>query len=115
MNYFKGITDLEKAKLHYRKLAKQLHPDKGGTTNEFQNMQNEYKVLFLKLQQKHNIEYSQQQASTENELLSELGVLAKMLIKNQIPQKYLRQKVATTESPLKKELFSDIADLLDCL
>ncbi len=36
MKYFLGITDIEQAKLHYRKLAKQLHPDKGGTAVDFQ-------------------------------------------------------------------------------
>lgn len=30
MNYFSGINDIEQAKLRYRKLAKQLHPDAGG-------------------------------------------------------------------------------------
>ena len=28
MVYFQNINDLEQAKLHYRTLAKQLHPDK---------------------------------------------------------------------------------------
>jgi curved DNA-binding protein CbpA len=31
MTYFKNIDDLEQAKLQYRKLAKQLHPDRGGS------------------------------------------------------------------------------------
>jgi DnaJ-class molecular chaperone len=47
MKYFNGITDLQQVKIRYRKLAKQLHPDKSETTIEFKNMQNEYKSLFL--------------------------------------------------------------------
>ncbi len=34
MMYFSDITNLEQAKQHYRTLAKQLHPDKGGTAIE---------------------------------------------------------------------------------
>ena len=114
MNYFNGITDLEKAKLHYRKLAKQLHPDKGGTALEFQKMQDEYKTLILQLQQKHKVVTPQSKAkSAENELINELGKLAKVLIKKQIPQSYLRQKIQTMESPLKKSLFGGIVNLLD--
>ncbi len=116
MNYFNDITDLEQAKLHYRKLAKQLHPDKGGTAVEFQKMQDEYKTVLQQLQQKHKVVTPPQKvASAENELISELGKLAKELIKKQVPQAYLRQKIQTTESPLKKGLFSDIVDFLDGL
>ena len=113
MMYFNDITDLEQAKQHYRKLAKQLHPDKGGTAIEFQKMQEEYKVLLLRLQQKPNVVINPQQSPPENELLREFGKLAKVLIKKQVPQDYLRHKMQTTESSLKKNLFSDIVDLLD--
>jgi hypothetical protein len=114
MKYFLGITDIEQAKLRYRKLAKQLHPDAGGTANEFQDMQTEYKEFFLSLQQKHNVVTpSLKSPSAEKELINELGKLAKVLIKKQVPQNYLRQKIQTTESSLKKSLFGDIADWLD--
>ena len=115
MKYFTGITDLEQAKLIYRKLAKQLHPDAGGAAHEFQKMQEEYKTLLLEFQQNSDNITIPHQPSPENELISELGKLAKVLIKKQVPQDYLRQKMQTTESPLKKGLFSDIADLLDNL
>jgi len=111
--YFNDIINIEQTKLRYRKLAKQLHPDKGGTALEFQKMQNEYKELLITLQQKRNAVTSVHQPSPDNELLSELGKLAKVLIKKQVPQEYLRRKMQTTESPLKKGLFSDIADFLD--
>ena len=54
MNYFEDITDLEQAKMRYREVAKQLHPDKGGTGIEFQRMQEEYKTLLIRLQQNHS-------------------------------------------------------------
>lgn len=114
MKYFLGITDIEQAKLHYRKLAKQLHPDKGGTANEFQKMQTEYKDLLLNLQQTHKVVTPTIKTnSVENELINELGRLAKVLIKKQVPQNYLRQKMQTEDSSLKKGLLGNIVNLLD--
>ena len=116
MNYFNGITDLEQAKLHYRKLAKQLHPDKGGTAVEFQKMQDEYKTILQQLEQKHKVvTHPLKSASAEKELISELGKLAKVLIKKQVPQYYLRQKIQTTESKLKKGFINGLVRLLDKL
>jgi len=86
-----------------------------GTVIEFQKMQNEFKKLLVHLQQKHVVLTNIQQPSPENELLSELGKLGKILIKKQVPQGYLRQKMQATASPLKKGLLSDIVDLLDKL
>jgi hypothetical protein len=111
MKYFNGITDLEKAKQHYRKLAKQLHPDKGGSAVEFQKMQDEYNFLLLRIQQKRSKITPEQ--TSEKELINELGKLAKVLIKRQVPQNYLRQKIKTTDSTLKKNLFYDIVSFLD--
>ncbi len=114
MNYFLGINDIDQAKLRYRKLAKQLHPDTGGTAVEFQDMQTEYKEFLLRLQQKHNVVTpSLKIPSAENELINELGMLAKVLIKKQVPQNYLRKKMQTTQSPLTKDLFGHIVGLLD--
>jgi hypothetical protein len=113
MNYFLGITDIDQAKLRYRKLAKQLHPDAGGTAVEFQKMRNEYQSLFLKLRQSSNTLNVPKQVSLERELISELGQITKVLIKKQVPQNYLKQKIKATQSPLKKSLFSNLVDLLD--
>ena len=115
MMYFINITNIEQAKLRYRKLAKQLHPDKGGTAVEFQKMQEEYKSLIMHLQRKQSAVKNAPISSHENELLSQLGKLTKVLIKKQVPQNYLRQKMQTTESTLKKGLFSNIVNLLDNL
>ena len=42
------IADVHQAKLRYRELAKQLHPDTGGTVSEFQKMQEEYNATLLR-------------------------------------------------------------------
>ncbi|MCU4173996.1 hypothetical protein [Carboxylicivirga sp. N1Y90] len=112
MKYFNGITDLQQAKLHYRKLAKQLHPDKGGNAIEFQRMQQEYKERVLYLQQDRNAVKARNQ-SDESELFGELGKLAKVLIKKQVPQNYLKQKIQRTESHLNKGLLNGIVKILD--
>lgn len=103
--YFKNINDLDQAKLHYRTLAKQLHPDKGGSITEFQQMQQEYKTLLLQLQ-------SPNQKSV---ILSELGKLAKTLIEKQVPQNYLKEKIKNSQSTFEKGIFTDLVNLLDKL
>lgn len=40
-------TDVEKA---YKQLAKALHPDKGGSTNDFQKLQQWYSLAKAKMQ-----------------------------------------------------------------
>jgi curved DNA-binding protein CbpA len=112
MKYFNSITNLEQAKLHYRKLAKQLHPDKGGSAIEFQKMQKEYRYLLNRIRQ-HNQAIIETKPAPESELFNELGKLAEVLIKKQVPQNYLRQKMQTTESNVKKGMFQNIIDLLN--
>ena len=114
MNYFEGITDLENAKLRYRTLAKQLHPDKGGTAFEFYKMQEEYKLLLVRLQQHHNI-VTKKQPSSESDLIFELGKLAKVLIKKQVPQHYLKQRITKSQSPIEQKFCSGIILILDRL
>lgn len=43
------ITDLDSLKKQYYKLAKKYHPDAGGTTAQFQELENEYSKIFKKL------------------------------------------------------------------
>lgn len=45
----KTINDLDALKQEYRKLANKYHPDKGGTTAQFQELQNEYDKLRNKI------------------------------------------------------------------
>ena len=44
-NYFQDCSTKEQAKERYRKLLKELHPDRGGSTEEFQEMQRQYEQL----------------------------------------------------------------------
>jgi DnaJ-class molecular chaperone len=112
MIYFQNITKLEQAKLQYRTLAKQLHPDKGGSATQFNQMQQEYKTILLQLQQKqsHSIKYQPQK---ENDIMNELGKLAKVLIKKQVPQMFLQQRIQKSQSPLERGLFSQLVNFLD--
>ncbi|HAF27787.1 MAG TPA: hypothetical protein DCG75_01955 [Bacteroidales bacterium] len=112
MIYFQNITDLEQAKLRYRKLAKELHPDKGGSALNFQQMQEEYKTLLLNLQNKQVIS-SPQTSQQSNDIMAELGKLAKVLIQKQVPQKYLQEKIKKSQSPIEKGLFSKLVDFLN--
>jgi hypothetical protein len=112
MKYFNNINSLEQAKLYYRKLAKQLHPDKGGSVTEFQQLQKEYKTVLLQL---HNSKDIVCNGSTKYELINELGKLAKVLIKKQVPQMYLRHKINKSKSPVEKGLFSEIALIIDII
>lgn len=45
MNYFTEYTNPESLRQEYLKLSLQLHPDKGGNTEEFKIMQNEYEQI----------------------------------------------------------------------
>jgi hypothetical protein len=114
MNYFEGITDLDQAKLRYREVAKQLHPDKGGTAIEFQKMQEEYKSLLIRLQQNTNAVTSKN-PSPETELLSELGKLATVLLEKQMPQEYLKQRITNRQSPVEQRIYSGLISFLDKL
>ena len=49
MKYFVNIQTIEELKKKYKELAKKLHPDLGGTKEEFQKLNNEYDLLFKEL------------------------------------------------------------------
>ncbi|MBD1919446.1 MULTISPECIES: J domain-containing protein [Cyanophyceae] len=42
MNYFLGISQVEEIKQRYRRLAFSLHPDRGGTTEAMQELNQQY-------------------------------------------------------------------------
>lgn len=42
MEYFKNISTVEEIKKHYKKLAIENHPDKGGSTEKMQDINNQY-------------------------------------------------------------------------
>ena len=45
MKYFKNFTTIEELKKEYKKLAFELHPDRGGSQKEFVEMSAEYEKL----------------------------------------------------------------------
>ena len=112
MNYFQNITDLEQAKQRYRTLAKELHPDKGGSALRFQQMQEEYKALLLELQRKQ-VDRTGQKTPHQSDIMAELSKLARVLIQKQVPQRYLQEKIKKSQSPIEKSLFSKLVDFLN--
>jgi hypothetical protein len=59
------ITDLDSLKKQYYKLAKKYHPDAGGTTIQFQELENEYSKLFKKLLAGSNLNEDQKKNEVE--------------------------------------------------
>jgi hypothetical protein len=55
------IKDLDSLKKQYYKLSKKYHPDAGGTTSQFQQLQQEYEDLFNKVLKGGNLNTEQQQ------------------------------------------------------
>ena len=49
IKYFRGVETIEELKKAYKELAKRLHPDLGGNKEKFQEMNNEYDLLFKEL------------------------------------------------------------------
>lgn len=49
MNYFPNITDAAELKTLYRQLCKQYHPDKGGSTEQMQDINNQYDAAMKRL------------------------------------------------------------------
>lgn len=61
----KTIKDLDDLKQEYRKLANKYHPDKGGSTAQFQELQNEYEKLRNKILSGSSLS----EAEKENEIV----------------------------------------------
>ena len=110
MKYFNNTATLDEAKLLYRKLAKRLHPDMGGSSSNFQHMQAEYKYLLILLQNK---ELVSQQPENGNEVIKELSKLIKVLIRKQVPQTLIKQMALNSNSTLERNIYSEIIDLFD--
>lgn len=69
MKWFKNPETLEDLKKQYKRLALKHHPDLGGNTQEMQEINTEYEVLFVRLKDTHkNAEgefYQSRTATTE--------------------------------------------------
>lgn len=59
------IKELDDLKKQYLKLAKKYHPDAGGTTAQFQDLQNEYEKLFDKIIQGSALNNEQKQTEIQ--------------------------------------------------
>lgn len=69
MSYFSNCKTIEDVKRTFKELARKLHPDNGGNSEEFKIMMNEYKIMFDRLKNIHQSKdgdtYKQKEESTE--------------------------------------------------
>jgi len=63
-----AIKDLDALKKQYIKLSKKYHPDAGGTTIQFQQLQQEYNILLNKILNNSQLNQSQKQNEKELDL-----------------------------------------------
>lgn len=82
MKYFKNIETLEQLKKAYKENAFKLHPDNGGNSSEFVEMQEEYKELFEKVK---NVQvkadgsiYEKETTETPEEFINIINEVLKM-------------------------------------
>lgn len=65
-NYFEGVTTLDELKSAYRRLAMQYHPDRGGSVEIMQAINDEHDRLFEILKDRHNATHDEHHQTTES-------------------------------------------------
>lgn len=82
MKYFTNCKTAEELKKEYRTLAKQLHPDLGGDTEEFKIMQNEFEAMWERLKNVHTNSkgetYTKETTETLKDFIHIIDVLTKL-------------------------------------
>jgi curved DNA-binding protein CbpA len=68
MQYFKDCKNLEDIRKTYRKLAKKLHPDAGGATNEMAELNRQYETEQDNLVKKNSNKFSKWSAEDKEDM-----------------------------------------------
>lgn len=101
--YFDNCKTVEEAKREYRRLAMQMHPDKGGKKEDFQTLNDEYRQFLIGRQGKQAGESTFQESVTD--LISWLKKHAPdMLVffKENFPDEYEKILESVMNNPIGK-------------
>lgn len=79
--YFASCTTLEEVKATFHRLAKELHPDNGGSAEAFKNMMAEYKEAFNRLKNVHKNHEGQTYTKETDETPEQFADLIRTLTK----------------------------------
>jgi len=72
IKFFKGVNTLEELKNRYRKLAKEYHPDMGGSHEDMVQINNEFEYLFDRVGKTKQEENSSETAAEYMEIVKNI-------------------------------------------